>query len=204
MGVRVNEEYLEGLDESRILEAQRLVAETFEKMSDRQFLDWVKNRFPEASTGQVNVGVVVEHNTIHRFRYEDIRGVVEKEFDTRMGAPRIKPNMIVVTMPTEVLVGIDPVMAMKYFLKEFQEYANNGPAEPKLYYNEDMQPRLNKDWLDWYSEKYSVERTTAWKAGVARIAEELKKDLREWIAVPNEYDVCRVHFTRTIDNFKDV
>lgn len=204
MGVRVSEEYLSHLTPERILEAQKLVADTLGRMSDRQFLDWVKNRFPEVSTGQVNVGVVVEHNTIHRFRYEDVRGVVEKEFDARMGAPRIKPNMIVVTMPTEVLVGIDPVMGMEYFLKAFKEYANNGPSEPNLYTQVDTQIRIQRDWMDWYSEKYSVDRRTAWKAATARIAEEQKKDLNEWLAVPDEHDVYRVRFILTIDKFKDV
>lgn len=204
MGVFVNEDYLEGLDDAKTKEAQVLVAATFDRMNDRQFLDWVKNRFPEASTGLVNVGVVVEHNTIHRFHYATIREVVEKEFDARMGAPRIKPNMVVVTMPTEVLVGIDPVMAMEQFLLAFKEYASNGPAEPKLYLHDGGQPTINKSWMDWYSEKYSVERRVAWKAAVSRIAEELKKDMNEWTAVPNEHDLCKVHFVRSIDQYKDV
>lgn len=205
MNVNVNKMYLRDMPaEEDLQEAQKFAALALSRMNDRQFLDWLKNLYPEAGSGEVNIGIAVDGGVVHRFRYLDVLLVVEAEMDRRMGAERIRPNQIVVSLPPSEHLGYDPVAAMKLFLGAFQEYANKGQTEPELFTYRDQNPVINADWIDWHSARFSVERKTSWKLAANRIAKELNKNLDEVTIMPDAINPLMLLFVRSIDQHSRV
>lgn len=204
MRANVNKEFIRELSDDELKQAQIFVSTTFSRMNDRQFLDWVKNLYPEAGGGQVNIGIAIEDGVVYRFYTKDILSVINTELDKRMGAERVRPNQVVVTLPDHGNRGYDPIQALKQFMDAFQEYANKGPVEPELYSFRDQQPVINADWITWHSAKYAVDRKTSWKAAAVQIAKELGKDLEQVSILPDEINPLKLVFAQTIDQMTRV
>lgn len=202
MSVRVNTTYAKGdLTEEQLLEARRICASTLSNMNDRQFTTWLKASWG-ASTEFVEVGVVSSQNVLWKFRLLDVEKEISDAIDARMNAPRIKSNMIVVELP-EGVRGYNPLTAMTRFMQEFDAYANNGPAEPKLcHFKHENVPVLEKDWLEWYCAIFAVDLNTAWQAGAAKVAKELDRSENDWAWYPAEINNLEIVFVRKLASIR--
>jgi hypothetical protein len=169
-------------------------------MNDRQFIDWLMERFPEASTGQVNIGIVTTGSVLLRFHYKDVADIIRTELVTRLGVPRLTKDMIGLSIRTPNGNRVSSMAFMKDAIEAFELVMKEGPEEPKVYFHDDMRGEIiNKEWLDWYADVYGVTRTTAWKVAAAKIAKDYGKDLKEFTPIPGEHNHCEVKFVRSID-----
>lgn len=199
--VRVNKSFIaENLTAADLEQGKELARDTLHRMNDRQFIEWLTERFPEAATGEVNIGVVTLGNVVYRFFYKDVSEIIRQELVARMGAPRLTKDMI--GLPIRNLKGdrVTSVEFMQSALDEFKSVMKEGPEEPKVYFhhNNDAQV-INSEWIDWYTNMYGVTRTEAWKVAAGKIGKEYGKDPKEFTAVPGPSNVYEVHFVRSID-----
>ena len=187
------------IEDKELREKGRSVAAgTLRRMNDRQFLEWLCNSYPEVANGSVNIGVMVDGNTIYRFASTDVFDIIQDELELRMGAARVTPDMVIVKMP-KGMSGYNPVEAVREFLNVFEEYASKGPAEPAVFKYDAEHFLINHEWVHWYRHKHSVDANTAWKEATVRIAAEVKIDLNKNTAMPVPGTPYRVVFVQTID-----
>lgn len=91
------------------------------------------------------------------------KGVVEEEIISRLSAPTVTYDMVAVTITPEVKGSVD---ATRLFLDAYEKHVNLGPDEPVLNRNY----TITRQWLEWYSTKYSVTSTVAWNEGAKKLA----------------------------------
>lgn len=199
--VRVNKSFIaENLSAEDLEQGKGRAKNVLERMNDRQFVDWLVERFPEASTGEVNLGVVTAGNVLYRFRYADVADIIREELISRLALPRITKNMI--ALP---LVGLDGKRStsLEFMQSALDAYAvtmKDGPEEPKTYTHDDaIGEIINREWIDWYTDMYGVTRNQAWKVAAAKIAKDYGKDPKEFTAVPDTKNRMVVHFVNSID-----
>lgn len=171
-----------------------------QRMNDRQFIDWLMERFPEASTGEVNIGVVTPGNVLFRFYYKDVSDIIRDELINRLGLPRLTKDMIALPLRDLNNNRVTSVEFMQSAIDAFQSVMKEGPEEPKVYTHDDrIGMVINKDWLDWYASMYGVTRTTAWKVAATKVAKDYGKDPKEFTAIPGPSNHYEVRFIQVID-----
>lgn len=207
--VNVSKKYLgegsaeEPLSEELLAKGKAHAKNLLFRMNDRQFVEWLATRFPEAFTGQVNIGVVTPGNVLFRFNYTDVADVIREELVDRMALPRVTKNMLAVPLINVLGARATSLEFMQSALDLYKETMKDGPEEPPMYVHDDtIGEVITKEWIDWYTDLYGVTRNAAWKVAAAKIAKDYGKDLKEHTAVPDATNPLVVRFVKSIDQIQ--
>lgn len=199
--VSVNKGYVsENLTPEELEKGKERAHSLLQRMNDRQFIDWLMERFPEATTGEVNIGVVTPGNVLFRYYYKDVANIIRDELVNRLGLPRLTKDMIGVPLRNEFGHRVTSVEFMQSAIDAFKVVMKDGPEEPKVYFHDERCGEIiNKDWIDWYTSIYGVTRIEAWKIAAAKVAKDYGKDPKEFTAVPGPSNRYEVRFIQAID-----
>lgn len=200
MATRLSKIFLVELEGDNLRQAQEMALNLLQKMNDRQFTEWLLVRFPEATTGELNIGIVTDGALAHRFFYKDVAHIIRQEVVKRMAAPRITPDVLAIATKDSAGNRLPAIAIMDKLVKAISKIEKEGPEEPKVY-NDDNHSGvvINKEWIDWYTHKHSVSRQEAWKFAAAKIAKDYAQDLTEYTPIPGKHNPYEVNFVRSVE-----
>ncbi|MNG47084.1 hypothetical protein D3C79_49510 [compost metagenome] len=201
MAIRVNKTLLVDLVGDDLRNAQELALNLLQKMNDRQFVEWLLVRFPEASTGELNIGIFTDGATAYRFFYKDVEHLIRQEVVKRMAAPRITPGVLAVDTKDSSGNRLPVITVVDKLVKALSKIEKEGPEEPKVYHDGNHSGAvINREWIDWYTHRHSVSRQEAWKVAATKIAKDYGQDLTVLTPIPGLHNPFEVTFVKSVDH----
>jgi len=201
MAIRVNKTLLVDLEGDNLRNAQELALNLLQKMNDRQFTEWLLVRFPEAATGELNIGIVTDGATAYRFFYKDVEHLIRQEVVKRMAAPRITPGVLAIATKDSAGNRLPVITVVDKLVKALWKIENDGPEEPKVYHDDNHSGAvINREWIDWYTHRHSVSRQEAWKVAATKIAKDYAQDLTVLTPIPGIHNPFEVTFVKSVDH----
>lgn len=174
-----DQELLERIQET----ARDLLRKMTHDAFTRWIMDWRQQLLTEKGT---KVWIPFTPGTDHAvFVFEHIRTEIEEELRNRLAIPRIKPNMVVVSIEPNT----SAVSAMKHFISNYERLVQEGPVEPPFYAFGNIGGKINRPWIEWYSVKHSVPAANAWLKAIEIEASHKKIDLNTHNASIDHYGV---------------
>lgn len=114
----------------------------------------------------------------------------------RLDAKRITEDMVVVPLGKQR--PVNPMVALKTFAQNLEEFIDKGPKEPNLTTSTHT---LSQEWIDWYRNVHSCSFALAWSKGAQRVmsSEKRPEELERFNLIPNNSNPLKIELSRKLE-----